>query len=151
ASGLLEEKVRHFDERSEKQLGSLLAPLREQLNQFNQVVQGTNVEIQSLKQLNQQITAEAANLARALKGDSRTQGAWGEQVLERLLEMSGLQQGRGYELQQVFKGEDGSRPRPDVIVRLPDEKDLVIDAKVSLTAWDRALASVEDASHEQAM
>ena len=151
ASGLLEEKVRHFDERSEKQIGNLLAPLREQLNQFNQVVQGTNVEIQSLKQLNQQITAEAANLARALKGDSRTQGAWGELVLERLLEMSGLQQGRGYELQQVFKGEDGSRPRPDVIVRLPDDKDLVIDAKVSLTAWDRALACTEEAPYEQAM
>lgn len=151
ASGVLEEKVRHFDERSEKQLGSLLAPLREQLTQFTQSITQTNVEILSLKQLNQQITAEAANLARALKGDSRTQGAWGEQVLERLLEMSGLQQGRGFELQVVFKGEDGSRPRPDVIVRLPDDKDLVIDAKVSLTAWDRALACSEDASREAAM
>lgn len=151
AAGVLEEKVRHFDERSEKQLGGLLAPLREQLTQFTRSITQTNVEILSLKQLNQQITAEAANLARALKGDSRTQGAWGEQVLERLLEMSGLQQGRGYELQVVFKGEDGSRPRPDVIVRLPDDKDLVIDAKVSLTAWDRALACVDDTSHDQAM
>ena len=151
ASGVLEEKVRHFDERSEKQLGSLLAPLREQLLQFTQSITRTNVEILSLKQLNQQITAEAANLARALKGDTRTQGAWGEQVLERLLEMSGLQQGRGYELQVVFKAEDGSRPRPDVIVRLPDDKDLVIDAKVSLIAWDRALACLDDAEREQAM
>lgn len=151
ASGVLEEKVRRFDERSEKQIGGLIAPLREQLAQFNESVQRTNVEILSLKQLNQQITAEAANLARALKGDSRTQGAWGELVLERLLEMSGLQQGRGYELQVVFKGEDGSRPRPDVIVRLPDDKDLVIDAKVSLTAWDRALACTEDALREAAM
>ncbi len=151
ASGVLEEKVRHFDERSEKQIGGLIAPLREQLAQFSESVQRTNVEILSLKQLNQQITAEAANLARALKGDSRTQGAWGELVLERLLEMSGLQQGRGYELQVVFKGEDGSRPRPDVIVRLPDDKDLVIDAKVSLTAWDRALACIDEAPREQAL
>ena len=151
ASGVLEEKVRHFDERSEKQIGGLIAPLREQLTQFNESVQRTNVEILSLKQLNQQITAEAANLARALKGDSRTQGAWGELVLERLLEMSGLQQGRGYELQVVFKGEDGSRPRPDVIVRLPDDKDLVIDAKVSLTAWDRALACTDEVPREAAM
>lgn len=151
AQGVLEEKSRSFDERSEKQLGSLLAPLREQLSHFNQVVLNTNVEIQSLKQLNQQITAEAANLTRALKGDSRTQGAWGEQVLERLLEMSGLQAGRGFDLQTVFKGEDGTRPRPDVIVHLPDDKDLVIDAKVSLVAWDRAVSSVEDETHEQAM
>lgn len=151
AQGVLEEKVRHFDERSEKQLGGLLAPLRDQLKTFAETVQRTNVEILSLKQLNQQITIEAANLTRALKGDSRSQGVWGEQVLERLLEMSGLQAGRGYELQAVFKAEDGGRPRPDVVVRLPDEKDVVIDAKVSLTAWDRALSSVDEAPHERAM
>ena len=151
AHGVLEEKVRHFDERSEKQLGGLLTPLRDQLKTFVETVQRTNVEILSLKELNQQITTEAANLTRALKGDSRTQGAWGEQVLERLLEMSGLQAGRGYELQVVFKTEDGGRPRPDVVVRLPDEKDVVIDAKVSLVAWDRALSSVDDAPRELAM
>ena len=151
AQGLLEQRARQFDEHSEKQFGTLLAPLRDQLKTFAETVQRTNVEIVSLKQLNQQITSEAANLTRALKGDSRTQGAWGEQVLERLLEMSGLQAGRGYDLQVVFKGEDGGRPRPDVIVRLPDNKDLVIDAKVSLVAWDRALSSVDDVLHEQAM
>jgi len=151
AQGVLEQRARQFDEHSERQLGSLLAPLREQLKVFAETVQRTNVEIVSLKQLNQQITTEAANLTRALKGDSRTQGAWGEQVLERLLELSGLQAGRGYELQVVFKGEDGSRPRPDVIVRLPDNKDLVIDAKVSLVAWDRALSRVDADPHEQAM
>lgn len=151
AQGVLEEKARHFDERSEKQLGGLLAPLREQLSNFNQLVQNTNAEILSLKSLNQQITAEAANLARALKGDTRAQGAWGEVVLERLLEMSGLQAGRGFELQAVFKSEDGGRPRPDVIVRLPDEKDLVIDSKVSLVAWERALSSSDEAGHEAAM
>lgn len=141
ATTLLEEKSRAFGEHSEKQLGGLLAPLREQLQQFNQTIANTNVEIHSLKQLNQQITSEAANLTRALKGDSRTQGAWGELVLERVLEMSGLQQGRGYELQVVFQDDDGGRPRPDVVVRLPDAKDLVIDAKVSLVAWDRACAA----------
>lgn len=151
AQGVLEEKTRHFDERSEKQLGTLLGPLRDQLAQFNQSITRTNAEILSLKTLNQQITAEAANLARALKGDSRSQGAWGELALERLLEISGLQAGRAFHMQVVYKGEDGGRPRPDVIVRLPDEKDLVIDAKVSLTAWDRAVASIDDAPREQAM
>lgn len=151
ATTLLEEKSRAFGERSEKQLGGLLAPLREQLQQFSQTIANTNVEIHSLKQLNQQITTEAANLTRALKGDSRTQGAWGELVLERVLEMSGLQQGRGYELQMVFQDEEGGRPRPDVVVRLPDAKDLVIDAKVSLIAWDRACAAPGDAERGVAM
>lgn len=151
AHGVLEEKVRNFDERSEKQLGGLLAPLREQLAGFNQLVQNTNAELLSLRSLNQRITTEAANLTRALKGDSRAQGAWGEVVLERLLEMSGLQAGRGFELQVVFKDEDGGRPRPDAIVRLPDEKDLVIDSKVSLTAWERALSSADEADRESAL
>ncbi|MEZ5544679.1 MAG: DNA recombination protein RmuC [Lysobacteraceae bacterium] len=151
AHGVLEEKVRHFDERSEKQIGGLLAPLREQLAGFNQLVQNTNAEILSLKSLNQRITTEAANLTRALKGDSRAQGAWGEVVLERLLEMSGLQAGRGFQLQVVFKDEDGGRPRPDAIVRLPDEKDLVIDSKVSLIAWERAVSSGDDTGREAAM
>ena len=151
AQGVLEEKTRHFDERSEKQLGALLTPLRDQLTQFTQSITRTNAEILSLKTLNQQITAEAANLTRALKGDSRSQGAWGELALERLLEISGLQIGRAFHMQVVYKGEDGGRPRPDVIVRLPDERDLVIDAKVSLTAWDRAVASADDAPRELAM
>lgn len=151
ATTLLEEKSRAFDTHSEKQLGGLLTPLREQLTQFNQVIANTNVEIHSLKQLNQQITDEAANLARALKGDSRSQGAWGELVLERLLEMSGLQLGSGYDLQAVLRDEDGGRPRPDVIVRLPEGKDLVIDAKVSLVAWDRACAAVDDVARGVAM
>ncbi len=151
AQGVLEEKTRHFDERSEKQLGSVLAPLREQLGQFTQSITRTNAEILSLRQLNQQITSEAANLTRALKGDSRSQGVWGELALERLLELAGLQSGRSFDVQVVFKGEDGGRPRPDVIVRLPEERDLVIDAKVSLTAWERAVASHDDASREQAM
>lgn len=151
AQGVLEDKARRFDESSGKQMDGLLAPLREQLKTFAESVQRTNVEIVSLKELNQRITTEAHNLTRALKGDSQTQGAWGEQVLERLLEMSGLQRGRGFELQMVFKGEDGSRPRPDVIVRLPDQKDLVIDSKVSLVDWDRALSCVDDDARERAM
>lgn len=151
AQGVLEEKVRRFDESSEKQLGGLLAPLREQLKGFAETVQRTNVEIVSLKELNQRITAEANNLTRALKGDTQVQGAWGEQVLERLLEMSGLQRGRGFDLQVVVRAEDGSRPRPDVIVRLPDSKDVIIDSKVSLVEWDRALTGIDETGRESAM
>ena len=129
--------------------------MREQLGDFRKRVdevydkesrerQLLKVEIDSLKNLNQRISEDAINLTRALKGESRTQGAWGELVLERLLEASGLQKGREYEAQIGLRDEDGGRPRPDVIVHLPEGRDLIIDAKVSLTAYERYCSAVED-------
>ena len=106
-------------------------------------------EIRSLKDLNQRISQDAVNLTRALKGDSRAQGAWGEMVLERVLEASGLQAGREYETQGSFEGADGTRQRPDVIVHLPESKDVIIDAKVSLVAWERSV-SLDDEGERQA-
>lgn len=155
ANTILDDKAKRLGEQSEQQLGNLIDPLKLQLKEFRDTVTQSHAsdqrergmlaqEIQSLKQLNHRISEDAINLTRALKGDSRTQGAWGELVLERVLEASGLTAGRDYETQVTFRNDDGSRPRPDVIVRLPDNKDIVIDAKVSLKAYERSVASGED-------
>ena len=155
ANDLLEEKGKKFSEDNQAQIGTLLNPLREQLGDFRKRVddvydkesrerQLLKVEIDALKNLNQRISDDATNLARALKGESRTQGAWGELILERLLEASGLQKGRQYETQTVLRDESGANSRPDVIVRLPEGRDLVIDAKVSLTAYERYCASADE-------
>ncbi len=152
---LLDLQSQKFTEQNQNNMGSLLNPLREQLGDFRKRVddvydkesrerQLLKAEIDTLKTLNQRISEEALNLTRALKGEARTQGAWGELVLERLLEASGLQKGREYEVQTVLRDEDGGRPRPDVIVHLPEGRDLIIDAKVSLTAYERYCAASED-------
>lgn len=160
AGELLEEKSRKFSEQNATSLGTLLNPLREQLGDFRKTVaevydkesrerQLLKHEIESLKQINQRIGEDALNLTRALKGEARTQGAWGELVLERLLEASGLQKGREYEAQVSLKDDDGGRPRPDVIVHLPEGRDLIIDSKVSLTAYERYCSAAND--HERGM
>ena len=101
-------------------------------------------EIVSLKELNTRMSADALNLTKALKGDSKAQGNWGEMVLEKVLEASGLQKGREYETQGSFSNEDGQRLRPDVVVHLPENKHVVIDSKVSLTAWERFSSETEE-------
>ncbi|WP_395681527.1 DNA recombination protein RmuC [Dokdonella sp.] len=159
AHGILEDKAERFREQSTQQLSGLLDPFKLQLKEFRETIDQRHAsdqrergmlsqEIHSLKQLNERISEDALNLTRALKGDTRTQGAWGELVLERVLEASGLSEGREFELQVVFSDEEGGRPRPDVIVHLPDSKDLVIDAKVSLTAYERLCAATDDVQRE---
>lgn len=156
AHQILDAKAERFREQNAEHLGGLLDPLKLQLKEFRETVTQTHAleqrergmlaqQIHSLRELNQQISQDAINLTRALKGDSRTQGAWGELVLERLLETAGLQAGREYDTQTSLHGEDGGRQRPDVIVRLPDDKDIVIDAKVSLVAWERFVSAEDDA------
>ena len=126
---ILEAKTQRLDQDSKK----LLGPLEKQLEGFQTLITttwandqrergGLSTEIQTLKNLNQRISDDAINLTRALKGDSRAQGAWGEMVLERVLEASGLQVGREYELQRSYQDEEGARARPDVVVHLPGEK-----------------------------
>ena len=157
---LFEQHGRRFSEQSQANLGSLLNPLREQLGDFRKRVdevydkesrerQILTHEIDALKQINQRIGEDALNLTRALKGESRTQGAWGELVLERLLEASGLRRGIQYETQTVMQDEDGGRPRPDVIVHLPERRDLIIDAKVSLTDYERFCAAADESERAE--
>jgi len=161
AGELLEEKSRKFTEQNQANLGSLLNPLREQLGDFRKRVDEVydkesrergllKHEIEALKNLNLRISEDAVNLTQALKGDSRARGAWGEMVLERLLEMAGLQAGRQFETQTTFSAE-GGRQRLDVIVHLPDEKDIVIDAKVSLVAWERYTSANDDVERAAAL
>lgn len=162
AQQILDAKAERFHEQNAEQLGGVLDPLKLQLKEFREAVTQTHAaeqrergmlaqEIRSLKELNQKISEDAINLTRALKGDNRSQGAWGELVLERVLEASGLQPGREYETQASFSNDEGSRQRPDVIVHLPDDKDIVIDAKVSLVAWERSVACSDEAERVLAL
>ena len=155
ANKILDDKAERFREQSSQQLGGLLDPLKIQLKEFRETINTTHAseqrergmlaqEIHTLKQLNQRISEDAINLTRALKGETHTQGAWGELVLERVLEASGLQSGREYETQATFSDGEGGRQRPDVLVHLPDEKDIVIDAKVSLLHYERYCTTTDD-------
>ncbi len=159
ANTILEEKSIKFAEQNQQNIDQVLKPLREQLGDFRRKVEDVYDkeskdrvslfhEIKHLKELNQQISDDAINLTKALKGENKTQGAWGEVILERVLEESGLHNGREYETQGSYTSEEGKRLRPDVIVHLPEGKDIIIDSKVSLTAYER-YCSAEDESLRQ--
>jgi len=145
---ILEEKSVKFTERNEKNIKDILSPLNEKIQHFEKKVeesQKENISIHSalkeqllnLQTQNLKITQEAENLTKALKGDSKMQGNWGELVLERELEKSGLEKDREYNVQQSFTLDDGSRVLPDVIINLPDGKKMIVDSKVSLTDYER--------------
>ncbi|MBW8190144.1 DNA recombination protein RmuC [Neiella marina] len=162
ANRIFEQKSQAFKSNSESGLESLLKPFREQISGFQQQVskqtesdqqQHTLLkkELDDLKALNLRMSEEATNLTRALKGDSKTQGNWGEVILQRLLDQAGLTEGREYELQVSLKTEQGKRYQPDVIVRLPHDKDIVIDSKVSLTAYERFTNAESDADKAVAL
>lgn len=148
ANKILDEKSTKFTEQNQKNIKQILSPLQEKIQLFEKKVEETqkeNISIHSalkeqllnLQNQNLKITQEAENLTKALKGDSKMQGNWGELVLERVLEKSGLEKDREYSVQQSFKREDGSRVLPDVIIHLPDGKKMVVDSKVSLTDYER--------------
>jgi DNA recombination protein RmuC len=155
ANKIFEQKQEKFNQASKAGLDSLLSPLKEQIEGFKRQVTDQYVkegqeraslktEIMGLKELNLQITQDAAALTKALKGDNKTQGNWGEVVLERILKESGLREGHEFDTQVALKNESGKSYQPDVVVHLPNDKDVVIDSKVSLAAYERYFNQQED-------
>ncbi|MFU0868590.1 DNA recombination protein RmuC [Kluyvera ascorbata] len=162
ANRIFEQSNRRVEEQNRQSLHGLLTPLREQLDGFRRQVQesfGQEArerhtlahEIRNLQQLNTQMAQEAINLTRALKGDNKTQGNWGEVVLTRVLEASGLREGHEYETQVSINTDANSRMQPDVIVRLPHRKDVVVDAKMTLVAYERYFNAEDDYTREAAL
>lgn len=162
ANRIFEEKSEKFTKQNKKSLGRLIDPLQKKIERFQKKVEDTHKEglkeraslkekIQHLTELNQQMSTQAQDLVRALEGQSKAQGDWGEMILERILEESGLEKGREYLLQESMATEDGSRVRPDVVVRLPEDRHIVIDAKVSITAYRRFVSAEGDEAREDAI
>ncbi len=161
AHKILEETGKKFTEQNREKLNEIIRPFREQLTEFKEKVTHTEKEsharhrvlleqIKNLEQLNKQITEEARNLANALKGDTKAQGTWGEFILASILEKSGLEKGREYVMQESFgtQSENRMRVRPDVIVYLPENKAVIIDSKVSLTAYERYINTENETERE---
>lgn len=157
ANRIFDAKAEKFDSTHRSGIEHTLAPLREQLKEFKSRVEDVydketrdrlslKHQIDELQSLNRRISEDAVNLTRALKGDSKAQGNWGEVVLERLLEESGLRKGHEYHTQLSLQGPAGERRQPDVVVRLPDDKHVIIDAKVSLVDYERYFVAEDEAS-----
>ncbi len=155
ANKILDEKSTKFTEQNQKNIKSILSPLQEKIKTFEDKVEKSQKEsismhsalkeqLLNLQNQNLKITQEAENLTKALKGDSKMQGNWGELVLERVLEKSGLEKDREYSVQQSFTLEDGTRVLPDVIIHLPDGKKMIVDSKVSLTDYERYINTEDD-------
>ncbi|CAJ4118233.1 DNA recombination protein rmuC [Burkholderia pseudomallei] len=155
ATEILEEKSKRFAEQNQTSLGLLLEPLKTRLTEFQGKVEEVYVQegkdrsalsaqVRQLVELNQALSQDAKNLTLALKGSTKTQGNWGELILERVLEASGLRKGDEYHVQDNRVREDGSRAQPDVVINLPEERKLVVDSKVSLLAYERYASAETD-------
>lgn len=160
ANKILEDKSNKFTEQNKENLKTILSPLQEKIKTFEDKVEKTHKEsidyhaalrqqILGLKELNQQMSKDTLNLTKALKGDSKLQGNWGELVLERVLEKSGLEKDREYFIQQSFTNDEGKRVLPDVVIHLPDNKKMIVDSKVSLTAYEQYVNEDDESLKEQ--
>lgn len=155
ANRIFEEKTRKFTAQNKENLGQLLTPFSERIKTFEEAVKSNQLEstkertslteqIKHLTDLNQKMRSDAQNLTKALKGDNKTQGNWGEFILERILEESGLVNGQEYFTQHTDQNDQGSTVRPDVVINLPEKKHLIIDSKVSLVAYEQYVSSDDD-------
>jgi DNA recombination protein RmuC len=155
ANKILDEKSSKFTLQNKENIDAILKPLQDKIQNFEKRVEETNKEditrtadlrrqILGLKELNEQMSKETTNLTKALKGDTKMQGNWGEMILERVLERSGLKKDSEYFVQQSFTNDDGRRVMPDVVIHLPGDKKLVVDSKVSLVAYERYVNETDD-------
>lgn len=162
ANGIFEDKAKQFGSSNKEQLELLLKPFREQISNFSKEAKEQfnaqskesyllKDELSRLKLMNAQLSQDAVNLTNALKGENKTQGNWGEIVLESILEQSGLRSGMEYELQATLKSEDGKSYRPDVIIHMPQKRDIIVDSKVSLVAYERFVNADEATEKAKAL
>lgn len=162
ANRILEEKGKRFSEQNRTSLDTLLKPVREQLTDFRRKIEEVHLtdskdraslqkQLELLRDQNQRMNEDALQLTRALKGDKKAQGDWGELVLERVLEQSGLRKGAEYEVQGSFRDRDNKLLRPDVVIHLPEGRDIIIDSKVSLVAWQEYVNAEDDAARTHAL
>jgi DNA recombination protein RmuC len=162
ASDILEEKSRRFTQQNQENLGQLITALKEKFGEFQQKVESLQkdgiagrselkVQLEQLRSLNERLSEDATSLVTALRGSSKTQGEWGEVVLERILESSGLRRDHEYRVQETITREDGSRARLDIIIDLPEGRHLVLDSKVSLTDYSEYCSAADDATRDSAL
>ncbi len=159
---ILEEKSKKFTDQNKLNIGEVLNPLREQLGDFRKKIEDVYDketkdrlslfhEITNLKSLNEKMSTDAINLTKALKGESKKRGDWGEVILERVLEDSGLKNGREYEAQGSYRDEAGKLFYPDIVVHLPNKRDVIIDSKISLNAYERYYSAEDEQDKQQAL
>ena len=159
---IFEDKATQFTNNHKTHFLNLLQPFREQIEFFANQSKSQHIdetkerhllrdELTRLKDMNMQLSQDAINLTKALRGENKTQGNWGEIILEKVLESSGLRKGIEYKTQSTFKNDDGKQYRPDVIVHMPQNRDVIIDAKVSLVAYERYINSDEEKAKQQAL
>ncbi|MGC8823003.1 MAG: DNA recombination protein RmuC [Bacteroidales bacterium] len=162
ANDILEEKAKRFTEQNKANLDEILKPLGEKIKEFEKKVEETydkeaqqrfslKEEVKRLAEMNQQLSEEARNLVRALKGDTKTQGNWGEMILESILEKSGLIRDQQYWIQPTFTSAEGNRLRPDVVILYPGNRSIVVDSKVSLTAYERYVSADTEEDRQAAL
>lgn len=162
ANRVMKQRAEEFATNNQKNLGELLNPLKEKITAFEHTVQTTyekelrekvtlGEELKKLTEMNRQMSQDATNLTNALKGDAKKQGNWGEIILERVLERSGLTLGQEYQREKVVEGSNGETIRPDVIIYLPDNKHIIVDSKVSLVAYERYISAEEETIRDKAI